>query len=160
MRTDPRIVGAALVLCLTGAGPADPPGMTALGACTLLTQDEASKALGAPVPVGAEKAMTLPLQGATVEAQYCFYGTEVIIARLELGPKAASVFDQYRQSLASESGYRSVDGVGDEAFIAKGQLAARQGNTGLIVDVGQARGGGLKEEEAEKALAARALGRL
>ena len=104
--------------------------------------------------------MTLPLQGATIEAQYCFYGTEVIIARLELGPKAASIFDQYRQSLAAESGYKSVDGIGDEAFIAKGQLAAREGTTGLIVDVGQARGGGPREEEAEKTLAARALGRM
>ena len=156
----PRVLGAALLLCLTGAGRADPHAITAVGACSLLTQDEASKALGAPVPAGTEKSMTLPLLGGTVEAQYCFYGTEVIIARLELGPKAASVFGQYRQSLASESGYRSLDGVGDEAFIAKGQLAARKGNTGLIVDVGQARGGGLKEEEAEKTLAGRALGRL
>jgi hypothetical protein len=53
-----------------------------------------------------------------------------------------------------------VKGVGDEAFTAKGQLAARSSNTGLIIDVGQARGGGPKEEEAEKTLAVRAVGRL
>jgi hypothetical protein len=160
MKTARRVLAAALVLCLTGARPADPDVITTVGACTLVTQDEASTALGAPVPAGAEKAMNLPLQGANIEAQYCFYGTEVIIARLELGPKAPSVFDQYRLSLSSESGYRSVKGVGDEAFIAKGQLAARRGTTGLIIDVGQARGGGLKEEEAEKTLAVHAVGRL
>jgi uncharacterized protein (DUF779 family) len=48
----------------------------------------------------------------------------------------------------------------DEAFVAKGQLAARKGHTGLIVDVGQARGGGPGEVAAEKTLAAHALGRI
>jgi hypothetical protein len=53
-----------------------------------------------------------------------------------------------------------VAGVGDEAFAAKGQLAVRKGQTGLIIDVGQARGGGDKELQAEKTLAVLALGRL
>jgi hypothetical protein len=49
---------------------------------------------------------------------------------------------------------------GDEAFGTKGQLAARKGQTGLIVDVGQARGGGATELEAEKALTPHALDRM
>jgi hypothetical protein len=45
-------------------------------------------------------------------------------------------------------------------FAAKGQLAARKGQTGFIVDVGQARGGGAPELEAEKVLASHAIGRM
>jgi hypothetical protein len=161
MGIDPRVLGfAALVLGLTGAGRADHDAATVWGACNLVTREEAATALGEPVPAGAEKAMNLPMEGASIEAQYCFYGTEVLVARFELGNGAQAVFGQYRQSLASEPGYQRVDGVGDEAFIAKGQLAARKGQTGLIIDVGQARGGGAKEAEAEKALAAQALGRI
>lgn len=160
MRSRPYVLGFALALCLTAAAPPDPDETLAWGACSLVTREEAASALGAPVPAGAEKVMNLPLEGATIEAQYCFYGTEVLVARFALGPQAQSVFGQYRQSLASEDGYKTVDGVGDEAFIAKGQLAVRQGTTGMIVDVGQARGGGAKEEAAEKTLAGQALGRM
>lgn len=109
---------------------------------------------------GAEKPMNLPLQGRLMKAQYCLFGSEVLVARFELGSGGPALFGQYRQSLAAKSDYQNVAGVGDEAFLAKGQLAVRKGNTGLIVDVGQARGGGAKELNAEKALAALALGRL
>jgi hypothetical protein len=51
------------------------------GACGLITRQEAATALGAPVPAGTEKAMDIPMQGRSVKAQYCFYGTEVAIAR-------------------------------------------------------------------------------
>lgn len=160
MRLGSRALGLALVLGPIGAVRPVPAEYLAWGACDLVTREEASTALGVPVPVGSEKAMDLPLQGASIPAQYCFYGTEVIVARFELGASAESVFGQYRQSLASESGYQAVEGVGDEAFIAKGQLAARKGQTGLIIDVGQARGGGAKEVEAEKTLAKHAFGRM
>ena len=143
-----------------GAGRSYPGPGNPDGACSLVTREEASTALGAPVPAGSEKAMKLPLQGATIDAQYCFYGSEVIVARFELGANAPATFGQYRRSLATEEGYRSLDGVGDEAFIAKGQLAARRGQTGLIIDVGQARGGGAKEEAAEKTLALGAIARM
>jgi hypothetical protein len=156
-----RFLGsAALTLALSGAAPPSPPATEAPGACTLITRGEAAAALGAPVPAGTEKAMSLPMQGQAIEAQYCFYGSEVLVARFELGSGAEALFGQYRQSLASEPGYQSVDGVGDEAFAAKGQLATRKGQTGFIVDVGQARGGGAPELEAEKVLAGHAIGRM
>jgi hypothetical protein len=156
-----RFLGSAtLTLALTGAAPASPPAMEASGACALITRGEASAALGAPVPAGMEKAMSLPLQGHAIAAEYCFYGSEVLVARFDLGSGAQMLFGQYRQSLASEPGYLSVDGIGDEAFAAKGQLAARKGRMGFIVDVGQARGGGTPELEAEKVLASHAIGRM
>ncbi len=161
MNVQPRLlVSAVVMLALTGAAPPSPPDAGASGACALITRAEAAAALGAPVPDGMEKAMDVPIQGHTVQAQYCFYGSEVLVARFELGGGAEAVFGQYRQSLASESGYQSVTGVGDEAFAAKGQLAARKGQTGFIVDVGQARGGGAPELEAEKGLAKQAIGRM
>lgn len=104
--------------------------------------------------------MSLPMQGQAIEAQYCLYGSEVLVARFDLGSGAEALFGQYRKSLASEPGYQSVDGVGDEAFAAKGQLAARKGHPGFIVDVGQARRGGAPELAAEKVLASQAIGRM
>ncbi|MBA3260638.1 MAG: hypothetical protein H0T68_14380 [Gemmatimonadales bacterium] len=104
--------------------------------------------------------MDVPMEGGSIKAQYCFYGPEVVVARFELGSSAQTVFGQYRQSLASQPGYQTVNDVGDEAFVAKGQLAVRKGQTGLIIDVGQARGGGATELEAEKTLGAHALGRI
>ena len=47
-----------------------------------------------------------------------------------------------------------------EAFAAKGQLYVRKGQFGVNVDVGQARGGGAKDLQAEKGLATLAVGRL
>lgn len=161
MTTPVRLLGSAVfVLGLTGAVPGSPHAKARSGACGLITREEAATALGAAVPAGAEKAMDIPMQGHSVKAQYCFYGTEVAIARFELGSGAQSLFGQYRQSLASESDYEAVKGVGDEAFVAKGQLVVRKGQTGLIIDVGQARGGGPREVAAEKTLAAHAVGRI
>ena len=155
-----RFLGsAALTLALTGAA-SQSRATEASGACALITRGEAAAALGASVPAGVEKVMSLPLQGHAIEAQYCFYGSEVLIAQFDLGSGAEALFGQYRKSLASEAGYQSVEGVGDEAFAAKGQLAVRKGQTGFIVDVGQARGGGAPELEAEKVLASHAIGRM
>lgn len=151
---------AGLVLGLTGAVGGSHGAAIVSGACGLITRQEAATALGAPVPAGTEKAMDVPMEGGSIKMQYCFYGSEVGVGRFELGSGAQALFAQYRQSLASESGYQDVKGVGDEAFAAKGQLAVRKGQTGLILDVGQARGGGAKELRAEKALADLALGRM
>jgi hypothetical protein len=161
MTTHLRLAGfVPLVLGLTGARPGSDEAVALSGACELITRQEAATALGAPVPAGTEKIMNLPLKGATIQAQYCFYGSEVIVARFDLGSTAEEVFGQYRESLASQPGYETVSGVGDEAFAAKGQLAVRKGKTGLIIDVGQARGGGAPELKAEKGLAAHALRRI
>lgn len=150
---------AALALSLTGAAwNTNTPGNS--GTCTLVTRAEAAAALGAPVPAGSEKPMDFPLEGHVIKMEVCFYGTEVHIARYELGSGAPALFARYRQSLASQDGYKNVTGVGDEAFAAKGQLYVRKGEVGLNVDVGQARGGGAKELTAEKGLAAAAIGRL
>lgn len=129
--------------------------------CGLVTRQEAAAALGAAVPAGTEKAISVPMKGGpSIKLTSCFYGTEVSVSRFDLGTTASSMFGKYRESLASRSDYKNVKGVGDEAFFAKGQLALRKGQVGLIVDVGQARGGGAKEEAAEKGLAVRAVGRL
>jgi hypothetical protein len=149
------IPGLALVVGTTAAMAGGPS-----GACDLLTRQEAAAALGKAVPTGTEAAMDIPLLGASVPAQFCMFGSEVVVARYELGADASALFAKYRQSLAGQDGYRSVSGVGDEAFVAKGQLAVRKGKTGLIVDVGQARGGGAPEEKAEAGLAKLAVGRL
>ena len=164
MKLHPKFLGsAALVLGLTGAVRGSHEAATVSGVCGLITRQEAATALGAPVPAGTEKAMDVPMPGGLIKWQACFYGTEVSVGRYELGSGAPQLFGKYRQSLASQpdlTGYQNVNGIGDEAFAAKGQLAVRKGQTGLIIDVGQARGGGAKELQAEKTLAALAVGRL
>lgn len=144
------------VVALTGAivHPAAGPDV-----CALVTRAEAAAALGAPVPAGVAKAMPWVVDGRSLPADYCLYGSEVIVARVALGPNAAALFSQYRTSLAAKEDYALVAGLGDEAFTAKGQLAVRVGTVGLIVDVGQARGGGSAERAAEKQLAQEALRR-
>lgn len=144
------------VWALTGAllEPAAAP-----DACALVTRDEAAAALGAPVPAGVAKSMPWVVEGRSLPADYCLYGSEVIVARVALGPNGVALFNQYRNSLATRDDYSSVSELGDEAFTAKGQLAIRRGTVSLIVDVGQARGGGPAERAAEKRLAQNALRR-
>lgn len=158
------LVPAALVLGLTGAARGSSAAAPVSGVCGLITRQEAATALGAPVPAGTEKTMDLPMQGGSpIKTQFCFYGSEVSVGRYELGSDVQALFGKYRQSLASQpnlTGYQNVNGLGDEAFAAKGQLTVRKGQTGLIIDVGQARGGGAKELQAEKTLAALVLGRI
>ncbi len=138
------------------------PALEMKGSCSLITRQEAAAAVGAAVPTGTEKLGEVPLKGGgSIKAQYCLFGSEVVLARFALGPSAAALFNDYRKSLASEDDYRIVTGVGDEAFRAKGQLAIRKGQSGLIVDVGQRRGyGGAAELKQEMALAAVAVGRM
>ena len=162
------IVGSlALVLSVTAATspssvlPANP------GVCGLITREEAAQALGVPVPEGTEKHMVdVPIAGGTIKAEYCFYGSEVLFARFGLAKDATAFFNAYRQSLTSRDDYQDVTGVGDEAFFAKGQLAVRKGQSGLIVsvDLRRARGGSTKgldaaELNSEKGLAVTALAR-
>jgi len=135
--------------------------IAAAGVCNLVTRQEAAAALGAKVPAGSEMAWDFPVeQGRSMKAKSCFYGTEVVVTRFELGGSAPTLFGQYRRSLTAKSDYQNVTGVGDEAFLAKGQLAIRKGQTGLIVDVGQARGGGARELQKEKSLGLLAVGRM
>ncbi len=137
------------------------PSPAVSGACSLITRPEAAAALGAAVPAGIEKPADIPLKGGgSIKAQYCFYGSEVVLARFELGKGASALFNDYRKSLASADDYQSVTGIGDEAFRAKGQIAVRKGQTGLIIDVGQNRGGGAAELRKEKSLGALAVGRM
>ena len=52
------------------------------GSCGLITRQEAAAALGAAVPAGTEKFADVPLKGGgSTKAQYCFYGSEVVLAR-------------------------------------------------------------------------------
>lgn len=149
----------AAILFLAVVVPAAKP--PAPGVCALITRQEAAAALGAKVPAGSAMAWDFPVeQGRSMKANSCFYGTEVVVTRIELGASAPRLFGQYRQSLTAKSDYQNVKGVGDEAFIAKGQLAIRKGQTGFIVDVGQARGGGAAELQKEKGLGVLAVGRM
>jgi hypothetical protein len=154
-----RVSIGTTALALAVVGAASAPRSAVSGVCGLITRQEAAAALGAAVPAGAEKVWDFAVKGGSIKAQSCFYGTEVSITRFALGSDASGLFSGYRQSLASKSDYKNVTGVGDEAFLAKGQLAVRKGQSGFIVDVGQARGGDAKELNAEKALATLALGR-
>ena len=161
MKINPAVfLLAAMVPVVTGSARPSEGSRAGSTACGLISRQEAAAALGAAVPVASEKIADVPMGRQSIKAKYCFYGSEVVIARFELGPTASSLFGQYRQSLTSNSDYQSLSGVGDEAFHAKGQIAVRKGQTGLIIDVGQARGGGTKELNAEKKLALLAVGRL
>jgi hypothetical protein len=161
MRINPTVLFfAAIVTSTSSFTPNLDAGTTPSGACGLVTRQQAAAALGAAVPAGVEKTADLPLQGGSVKAQYCFYGSEVLIARFDLGKTAPTLFKQYRESLESKSDYETVTGVGDDAFHAKGQIAVRKGQTGLIIDVGQNRGGGAAELRKEKGLAALAVAHL
>ncbi|MEO5903868.1 MAG: hypothetical protein ABIQ55_07655 [Gemmatimonadaceae bacterium] len=151
---------AAIVPVVTGSRNASYASFGVSTACGLITRQEAAAALGAPVPAGSEKIADFPLGQRSIKTKYCFFGTEVSIWRLELGPTASTLFTQYRQSLVSKDDYQTIRGIGDGAFHAKGQIAVLKGQTGLIIDVGQARGGGAKELNAEKGLALLAIGRM
>jgi hypothetical protein len=146
---------------VTTPPPTTPAQVSGSGACALVTQQEAGSVLGTSVPVGRNINASLPINGVgSIETQTCLYGSEVLVARFDLGNAGASLFAQYRQSLTSGSDFQEVSGVGDEAFFAKGQLAVRQGNIGLIIDVGQNTGSIPGEQEKEKSLALAALARL
>jgi hypothetical protein len=162
------LVAAVLMLAFTGGLPRFYGAAAASGACGLITRQEAATALGIPVPAGVEKTMDSPLQGGPpIKMQSCLYGSGVVVARYELGSGAQTLFGKYRQEFASQPGasdYQSVTGIGDEAFSAKGQLMIRKGQTGLLVGISagdrQNKRVAAKELEAEKTLAALALGRL
>jgi hypothetical protein len=145
-----------------GGGPVAPPayGDGDEAACDLVTRGEASRALGAPVAAGIEKSMTLSVKGAgAVRAQYCLYGSELVMGRLALGTTGRATFGRYRKSLAGTAGFHEVTGIGDEAFTARGQLNVRRGNTTIIIDVGQSRAIP-NDLAAERVLAAMAIPRL
>lgn len=130
-------------------------------ACDLVTRGEASRTLGATVPSGVEKTMTLAVRGAgALRAQYCLFGSDLILGRVALGSSGRVTFGQYRRSLAGTAGFHDVSGIGDEAFTARGQLNVRRGNTTLIIDVGQNHGAVPNELTAERSLAAMAIPRL
>jgi len=142
--------------------PAIPPayGDGDEAACDLVTRGEASRALGAPVAAGIEKSMALAVKGAgAVRAQYCLYGSELVMGRVALGTTGRATFGRYRQSLAGTAGFHEVTGIGDEAFTARGQLNVRRGNTTIIIDVGQSRAVP-NDLAAERVLAAMAIPRL
>ena len=161
MRVNPRLFLLVAVLPVTaGLARRHNHGASASTACGLVTREEAAAALGAAVPAGVEQALDMPMLGRSIKMQYCLFGSEVAIARFDLGETAPALFTQYRQSLASTDDFEVVAGVGDDAFRAKGQVALRKGQVGLIIDVGQNRGGGAAELLKEKGLATLALGRL
>ena len=166
----PEILGiivSAAVLTISAATTSAAQGGAVSGACGLITQQEAATALGAPVPAGAEKSLDFPVEGVLVKAQACMFGSVVVVARYELGSGAQTLFGKYRQSFSSQPGssdYQTVNGIGEEAFTAKGQLHIRKGQLGLLLGItmGDRQNDRIaaKTLAAEKELAALALGRL
>ncbi len=162
-----KVFLSALVLSLTGVIPDSHATAAAAGACALVTQQEAATAFGGPVPAGAETPMDFPVQGVLIKAHACLFGSAVVVARYDLGSGAQTLFDKYRQEFAAKPGSsdcRNIDGIGDEAFGAKGQLMIRKGQAGLLVGVtlGDRQNARVaaKQLQTEKTLAALALGRL
>lgn len=161
-------VATVLMLALTGALLRSHNAAAASGACGLITRQEAATAFGAPVPAGAEKTMDFPLRGGPmIKMQSCLYGSGVVMARYELGSGAQTLFGKYRQEFASKSDstdYQTVNGVGDEAFTAKGQLHVRKGQMGLLVGINLGDRQNVriaaKALQTEKTLATLALGRM
>jgi hypothetical protein len=149
-----------IISAVAAASTAFAPYSSSSSACGLISRQEAANALGAAVPAGQDKEVEFAVQGGSIKSVVCLYGPEVMVTRFELGPKAPALFSQYRESLVSSSDYLTEKGVGNEAFFAKGQLALRKGSTGLIIDVGQNRGGGAKERMKERSLALLAVARL
>jgi hypothetical protein len=130
------------------------------GACDLVTRAEASRVVGWSLPAGVEKSMTVSVRGAgALRAQYCLFGSELVMGRVALGSSGRATFGQYRRSLAGTAGFHDVTGIGDEAFTARGQLNIRRGNTTLIIDVGQSHAM-TDDLAAERSLGAMALPRL
>ena len=162
-----KVFVSALVLGLTGALPDSQVAAAAAGACALVTHQEAAAAFGGPVPAGAETPMDFPVQGVVIKAHACLFGSAVVVARYDLGSSAPTLFDKYRKEFAAKPGsfdYQNVDGIGDEAFGAKGQLMIRKGQAGLLVGVSlgdrQNARVAAKQLQTEKTLAALALDRL
>jgi hypothetical protein len=87
----------------------------------------------------------------------------VNVAVADMAGHGPTYFAQFRAAQKQSSlYYKVVDGVGDEAFFANGNLNIRKGNTGLILFAGRNSGyrcnlAGLPEE---KPLAAVVLGQL
>jgi len=156
-----RVVGSVIFIAsISGAASGIDTGTAMSGVCALITRQEAATALGTAVPPGVEKDMDFPMQERSIKTQSCFFGTEVSVTRFEFGGDGKKLFAMYRESLAARSDFQDLKGLGDEAFAAKGQLSMRKGGTAIIIDVGQARGGGAKELAAEKTLASLVLSRM
>ncbi len=109
------------------------------GACRYVTTAQASELAGSPVKAG----VTRSLATGPVTFEHCDYifdpgnAPGVTVAVADLGSNGPSLFDQFRQSKATESEFQAVPGIGDEAFYGSGNLNVRKGNKGLIVYVGR-----------------------
>ena len=75
------LIAAAVVPALTGVLPGSRDTPTVPSVCGLVTRAEAAAALGAAVPAGTEKSMTVPLGSGVINMEVCFYGSEVLVAR-------------------------------------------------------------------------------
>lgn len=158
---------STLVVILASAISDSHVAAAASGVCALVTQQEATAALGAPVPAGIEKPMDFAAQGAPITGEACVFGPALVVARYQLGNGAPELFNRFRQefvSKASAVNYQPVSGVGDEAFTAKGQLMVRKGQAGLLVGISlgdrQNSRVVVRELASAKRLAALALGRM
>ena len=142
-----------------------PPALaTSSGACKYVTTSQASELAGSAVKAGTARSLS---QGP-VTFSFCTYTFDpgsspgVNVAVGDLAGKGPEYFAQFRAQQESSSYYTVVDGVGDEAFFANGNLNIRKGNTGLILFVGRSSGlprnlAGLSDE---KALASLVLAQL
>lgn len=122
------------------ASVSSPPVVAAgRGACKYLTTTQASRLAGSAVKPGVVQSLS---QGP-VTFSLCTYTFDpgnspgVNVAVADLAGKGPAYFAQFRAQQQSSSYYKVVNGVGDEAFFANGNLNIRKGNTGLILFVGR-----------------------
>ncbi len=90
------------------AAPADPVAAAATGACELVTQQEASTAIGAAAGPG----------DGSIGCTYKGPAGETLSVVIVVGNKAE--IDQVKAPLAGTPGYQDVPGVGEAAFMKSG----------------------------------------
>jgi hypothetical protein len=90
------------------AAPADPAAAAATGTCGLVTQQEASTAIGAAAGPGDSSAGCV----------YTGPADETLSAVIIVGNKTE--IDQVKASLVGTPGYQDIPGVGDSAFMKSG----------------------------------------
>lgn len=139
--------------------PSSPVVARGSGACKYVTTAQASSLAGSAVKPGVVRS----LSKGPVTFSFCTYTFDpgnspgVNVAVADLAGQGPTYFAQFRTQQQSSSYYKVVDGVGDEAFFANGNLNVRKGNTGLILFVGRDSGyprnvAGIPDEKALAAL--------
>ncbi len=128
----PANVATSAPSATSTAAPADPVAAAATGNCGLVTQQEASTALGAAAGPG----------DTSVGCTYKGPADQTLSVVLIAGTKAE--IDQVKTSMVGTTGYQDVPGAGDSAFMKSGdgggQFYCVKGSRVLMVTLSQVSG--------------------